>query len=155
MKQKSKFRVNSIEYGKIFWAIIKPDIFYALKSGCPLKPLPPQCQKVFACVFFAEGITVSHFQSFSTFIKWNKKVKRQLGYLKTELNTIANIEHSLPLVYQSVLHNEMGYSRNRKYVMLRFQIFLAKGLINILEEKNHGCKLFCSIINYRVSITDI
>ena len=91
--------MKSIEYGKIFWAIIKPDIFYALKSGCTLKPLPPQCQKVFAGVLFAEGITVSYFQSFNTFVKWNKRVKRQLGYLKSELNTIANIEHSFQLVY--------------------------------------------------------
>ena len=67
--------MKSIEYGKIFGAIIKPDTFYALKSGCTLKPLPPQCQKVFAGVLFAEGITVSYFQSFSTFIKRNKRVK--------------------------------------------------------------------------------
>ena len=67
-------------------------MLYALESGCTLKPLPPQCQKVFAGILFAVGITVSHFQSFNTFLKWNKTAEMQLGYLKSELNTIANIE---------------------------------------------------------------
>lgn len=35
---------------------------------------------------------------------------------------------------------------------LIFQIFLAKGFINILEKKNYGHKLFCSITYYILPI---
>lgn len=53
---------------------------------------------------------MSYFQKVDNFMKWNRTVEMQLGYLQSELNTTAHVESKFCMV-SILISSETGYIR--------------------------------------------